>query len=143
MQKTTGSGSKPLYVNASDSKKQDSDSTVNVSDLEDQMKSLSDIVGDFKRSYETAGEKTAQQAENLKRVAVNVKNLINTFDNLANSIGKKSRAEEEEGLESQAGHLIESINDLKYNFRTMEDRFISLSKEAADVPASSTPQTEA
>ena len=143
MQKAASSASKPLHVTATEGKKPELVPASNLTDLEGQMKSLSDIVVEFKRSYETAGGKTFEQADGLKKVALNLKNLIGTFDYLAQSIGKQPRGEEDEGLESQASNLIESIKDLKHNFRAIEDRFISVSKEAADVPASSTPQTEA
>jgi hypothetical protein len=143
MQKTTSSGSKPLHASATETKKVEVLLTSNLSDLESQMKSLSGIVVDFKKSYEAADDKSVGQADSLVKAALTLKNLIATFGHLAHTIGNKSRGEEEEGLESQASNLIESVKDLNYNFRAMEDRFMSLSKEAADVPASSTPQTEA
>lgn len=138
---TQGSGSKSLAIPPFEPKKTEPSSNTSLADLDGKMQSLSDIVADLKKSFDTAGEKSEDRADKLKRVAGTIKDLIGSVDHLATQGGLNKEVEEDS--EPHAGHIIEAIDDLKQNFKVMEDRFVSLSKVGGDGPASNNPQTVA
>lgn len=137
----SGSGSKTLVIPPFESKKSESQSTTHLSDLDDKMKSLADIVAELKKSFDTADEKSEERSDKLKRVAGTIKDLIGSVDHLAIQGGLNR--EPEEDSEPHTGQIMEAIDDLKQNFKVMEDRFVNLSKVGGDGPASNNPQTVA
>lgn len=118
-------------------------SNLNLSDLDDKMKSLSDVVSDLRKSYDHAGEKSEEKTDKLKKAAINLKDLIGSFEMLVSTQTKVKKSEVDEEFETTAGQLIESIGEIKQNFRQMEDRFASLNKVAGDAPAANTAESVA
>lgn len=105
-------------------------SSVNLSVLDDNMKSLVEIVEELKAAYDVASTKSSDRVSKLEKVAGNIKGLIGTVGQLVNS--SQQRREDEEDMEVQAGQLIEAMGELKQTFSTMEEKFATLNRGSGD-----------
>lgn len=102
-------------------------STISLSVFDDKMKLLSDSIKEIKSSVDSSGEQAKNQ--DYAKLCGHLKELIASVEKVVPANRSDDEDEDDQGRETS---YKETINDIKQNFKVIEDRYSGLAKLACD-----------